>query len=376
MKSSEKRFAILVHIGNVEGGGGIERFYLNLIKLLNDDFVSKIDIITTKEGKCRALQYMPGIAPNRIKAFPLLSNRFSLGIAKLYLNYFVWKYNYQLVHIANFDAYFCSLYESLSKRVPLTMNIADCRFHPEFENHRYDSIKKFIKGGFLSGIYSWYMNTDQSIQVLNKDLYFKAANYCFTDTNIFQPEPIKKKSIVFASRLSIFKRPDHFILAVKYCLEKYSNDFKGWEFHLLGTGEMDNEVKNLIETNQLSSRISTGFSFYLNETLNHSSIFVSTQMYENFTSLSMLEAMASGNAIVAYNLGQTNYFLQDRLNGILVKNEDPIELADALHQLAVNPEFLNQCRSNSVKLVLDVHNVKNFASELESFWKHALKSKA
>ena len=51
----------------------------------------------------------------------------------------------------------------------------------------------------------------------------------------------------------------------------------------------------------------------------------------------MNEAMAAGNVIIARDVGQTNLFVKDSLNGLLLKSDNPTGLADAIKWFINNP---------------------------------------
>ncbi|MBL7912829.1 MAG: glycosyltransferase family 4 protein [Bacteroidia bacterium] len=371
MNLKQHKFAIFLMVGNVEGGGGVERFFINFVQFNKNN---EVDIITTRESKKNILKLCPGFPENRIKSFPVINNRFSYAISTFFISLILKKNNYSLIHIANFDSYYEPIYRFMTNKKKVSLNIIDCRFNPEFSDIRYDKIKKFISSGNLTAIFSWYKNAKEAVTGLNKVIFFQPATVCFTDYEKFKAQK-KRNVVVFAARLSSFKRPDHFLKAVSICLTKNTELSKTWEFMLWGDGEMASEVNKLISDLHLETKVKTGFSKDMSEIFNTSSIFVSTQMYENFTSLSMLEAMASGNAIVAYDLGQTDFFVKDGINGILVKNESPDELAVALERLMVTPDLLKKYQNESVSLAKETHTIENFSNELFSFWETALKQK-
>ncbi len=359
-------------VRDVDGGGGVERFYINFIRL-RAVAKEQVDIITTTKSRKAILRLYPDMPPERIKAFPVLSNRFSHQVSGLYLWTIIRLRGYSLVHIANFDAYFLPLYERLSHQVKLTLNIIDCRFAPEFEHPRYTAIKRFIASGHLSGIFSWYENPEAVVKQLAGPLPFHATHLCFTDYSRFKKEQ-KEPTVVFAARLSDTKRPDHYLAAVQHCFKKDPALANRWKFLLWGDGEGKATVTRLIEELGLSEKVLTGFSADMSTIFNHSSIFVSTQLYENFTSLSMLEAMASGNAIVSYNVGQTGLFVRDGVNGLLVHEEQPEALAEALYGLLSSPGLLTTCQEQSAAMARQVHTVDNFSEDLFYFWKSCLHS--
>ena len=332
------KIAIFLIVGDVDGGGGVERQFVNFV-LQNKSVEHKVDILTTSRSKRNIHALYPGFPMNRIKALPSFNNRFNAGLTKIVASIYLKMFGYKIVHVANFDAYYQYLYEYIGKRVKLSLNIIDCRFAPEIDNERYRKINGFIKDRhFVNGVFSWYRNTSDVINKLNNKIHFEAASYCFTDYSLFKKEK-KEKVIVFAARLSIAKRADHYLRAIAILKERRPDLLSEWKFLLWGDGEMQEDLKRKIKEYKLEKYVTMGYSKHMNEIFNRSSIFVSTQMYENFTSLSMLEAMASGNAIVSYNVGHTDYFVKNGENGILT-NENPHELAAAIETLMDSPGAL------------------------------------
>jgi hypothetical protein len=65
----------------------------------------------------------------------------------------------------------------------------------------------------------------------------------------------------------------------------------------------------------------------------------------------ILEAMATKKAVIAMDVGGVPEIVQDRKNGLLVKNHTPEALADSIVYLLKNPEFASKLGENGRKLV-------------------------
>ena len=72
-------------------------------------------------------------------------------------------------------------------------------------------------------------------------------------------------------------------------------------------------------------------------------------MYSEGTSLSCLEAMSTGNAVIATNIGGLGNLVIDGYNGILINPEEK-ELLQALDVLLSNDEYRKTIQSNAVKI--------------------------
>ena len=87
----------------------------------------------------------------------------------------------------------------------------------------------------------------------------------------------------------------------------------------------------------------------------------------------MMEAMASQNAIITRNVGQTELMVTDEYNGIYIQPDTPQGLADAMEKfmkMSVAERHLMQL--NSKKVVDEKHTLQNFIVQIESFWTDVL----
>jgi glycosyltransferase involved in cell wall biosynthesis len=99
---------------------------------------------------------------------------------------------------------------------------------------------------------------------------------------------------------------------------------------------------------------------------------VSTQAIENFTTLAMLEAMASGNAVIAENVGQTGEFVRHGENGLLVSPATVEAFADAMAEYLRHPERHDALAAASRSLATSVHTIEHFADDIIAFWRAVL----
>jgi glycosyltransferase involved in cell wall biosynthesis len=87
--------------------------------------------------------------------------------------------------------------------------------------------------------------------------------------------------------------------------------------------------------------------------------------------------MASGNAIIARNVGQTNLMIKDNKNGYLLSEDTPKGLARKIKKyiLLSNNDKINM-QNQSLKLIKEVHNPKSFILQIEEFWITLLEDKS
>jgi glycosyltransferase involved in cell wall biosynthesis len=132
---------------------------------------------------------------------------------------------------------------------------------------------------------------------------------------------------------------------------------------------LEADTRARIEQHGLRDRLTLSKTPDMSAVFAVSKLFVSTQAYENFTSLAMLEAMAAGNAVVAENSGQTSEFVKDGGNGYaLAVPASADAFADAIADYLSHPERHDQMAAESRRLAVDVHNIDHFAADITAFW--------
>ena len=90
-------------------------------------------------------------------------------------------------------------------------------------------------------------------------------------------------------------------------------------------------------------------------------IYVMSSKWEGL-SISLLEAMASGLPIVATDVGSNEEVIDNRVDGLLVKPNDPKVLADNIVNLTKNPE-LRKTLSKNAKEKAEKFEVQKSAEE-------------
>lgn len=161
--------------------------------------------------------------------------------------------------------------------------------------------------------------------------------------------------IAFSSRLEPSKNPMLYLEAAKDILKKYPDI----RFYILGEGSLVNEIRNFIDSNNLSGSII--FQFHKNppEIFKNTSVFVSLQDGTNYPSQSVLEAMACSNAIIASDRGDTKLFINCD-NGLLI-DIDKDQLVSALEKLILNPVLARTMGVSGREFALKNHTIERFS---------------
>ena len=264
-------------------------------------------------------------------------------------------------------------------RPRIVINIVNCYVAQALssKNHiQHESMKKTYLPLFneieIDGYFCWnrsfkeYVISNDVLKFKPKNIY--AINSRFSDVSKFYPEMNKKKWVVFASRLDEQKHPDWLLKAILILKNNNPELINGWKFIICGDGPMRKELIDFSIKNGLNEIVDFKIEGEIQKILNYSLIYVSCQDFDNFPSLSMSEAMASGNAIIARNVGQTELFLKNNVNGLYIINDNIDGLVSSLMILLCDINFLKDMGKNSSALIRDVHSFENFVPQIESFW--------
>ncbi len=369
-------------IQNLKGGGGAERFFSDFYDQYNnlEEKSFKLYFITDKQS-INELNSV-GKLKNKVNClkFKIFSNRFKNRLEFLQLLKIIIRHNIKLIHLPLFNFHYLSLLKKINKlpsflRPKLIVNISSCYLVPGLQNKVQNEVNTFFplfNEIEIDGYFSWYNNfcdyINNNKQLFKKVPFTYAITSRYSNTNYFFPEK-KENIIVFAARLDEQKRPDWFIKAIRLILNENEDLFKDWKFIICGNGVLKSVLETEAKVLNLEGKIEFKVEGELYKVFNKSKIFVSCQDFENFPSLAMAEAMSSGNAIIARNVGQTNYFLKENENGMFIKPDSAIGLAQAIFNLVKEEKLIKNMSDKSVELMNTVHTFENFVPQIENFWK-------
>jgi glycosyltransferase involved in cell wall biosynthesis len=385
---------LLVTVGDLSGSGGTERQFAGFFEFLRQQYPGCATLITAASSlrRLRAaglLGSSAGIATLPLGERPA---RGRLGVLWMTL-LLLWRTlgrGYDVVHICQptpgyvpFAALVTHLPRALRPAVALT--IVDCTLAPNlalgepadpYEQQVLDAHRWYFRWTKLDGVYTWYRafaELNSTRRLLPRGTIVAAARYCFTEPERFQPSA-KEPLIVWAGRLSAQKRPLLFVDAVAALGARAPQLVAGWRFELYGRGPLEGEVEARVREHALGDLVRLTHTIDMAPVFARSRLFVSTQAYENFTSLAMLEAMAAGNAVLAEDVGQTREFVRPGENGVLARAATPEAFASALAEYLRSPGRYEDMAAASRRLATEVHTVRNFAGDIASFWQAVLEA--
>ena len=377
---------------NANSIGGAERFFADFFDLYQKHQSSRNNLFfITDVQSLETLRQLKKINnPEKVILLKEVSNRFKSVTEGI--DFIIKTRKLDIVHISNYGRNYLARLKFLNNlpnffRPALVLNIVDAELSYTLEKGiepRYSEYKLRYSPLFekinLSGVYSWYLHfktcADKN-KWINSDPYIENINSRFSAISSRLNLSLQKNNeFVFASRLIPQKRPFFFLEGVKLLREMITTvDFDEWRFSIYGKGPAENDLKEYIKNNNLNNSVSISSVSDLNDILSKSKCFVSTMDFENFPSQSMNEAMAAGNAIIARNLGQTNYFVKDKENGFLLNPDNPKGLAEAMKYYIEHPEIHKRMSDESIRLTKEVHTPENFIKQTDLFWEKVLKKK-
>lgn len=387
MSAATPRVAlVLVAVGDLSGSGGTERQFSDLFDHLRRLHRGSVTLVTTR-GALRRLQSTGRVADgDDVVLLPVgaVSGKLAVAWLTLTLLWATLTHRWDVVQLCQptpiylpYAAVMTRLPRAVRPRIALT--VVDCTLaHHLLQSGRGDLYERqvehahrlYFRWSRLDGVYSWYqafVDAARRARLLPARAAVIAARYCFTDTTRFVPAPVKDPLVIFAGRLSEQKRPLLFVDAVAVLLERHADVAAGWRFEIYGRGVLESAVKARIAERGLNGVVSVTHALDMAPVFARSRLFVSTQAYENFTSLAMLEAMAAGNAVVAEAVGQTAEFVHHGRNGFAVA-ATPEAFADAIADFMRHPERQAEMARHSRALATGVHTIENFSNDIAAFW--------
>jgi len=388
---------VMVAVGDLRGSGGAERQFADLFAHLRCVGRDDVTLITARDSVSRLheagrLASADGVIALRLGHRPAQG---LVGIAwmTLALLWVTLTRRYDLVHLClptpSYVPY-AALLACLPRgwRPRLAMTVIDCTLAPNlasghasdlYEQQVLDAHRMYFRWSRLDGVYSWYqafIGVSRDQRLLPARTVVSAAQYCFTEPDRFRPAPVKERLVVFAGRLSEQKRPLLFVDAVSALRARAPELLAGWRFEMYGRGVLERKVGARIADYRLDDLLTMTHAVDMAPVCSRSRLFVSTQAFENFTSLAMLEAMAAGNAVIAEDVGQTYEFVRPGENGFLVEGASPEAFADAIAEYLRHPEHHGAMAAASRRLTTEVHTIEHFADDIAAFWRDVVRGPA
>jgi glycosyltransferase involved in cell wall biosynthesis len=172
----------------------------------------------------------------------------------------------------------------------------------------------------------------------------------------------KEKIITSASRFIRRKNVLLFARSLSLALPHLTD----WKVFILGQGEQETEIRSILQPWIDNGQVAIGYTKDPVSHLQKSLLYVSLIEPDNYPSQGVLEAMATGNALMLSDTGSSYKFISPELpNGILVKLDEK-EIAEQLKKLCVDINTLHMMATNSKRILSSKFNPNMFIRDLFS----------
>jgi glycosyltransferase involved in cell wall biosynthesis len=379
---------VMVAIGDLSGSGGAERLFSDFHEYQQRHLPSSVTLITDASSlkRLRAAGRLSSSAGVVTLALGDRPGRGRLRVAWMTVRLLlaILRRRFDVVHVCLPSPIYLPLVAVLTRlpdaiRPRVALTVIDCTLALSldtpppigtYEHQVLDAHRLYARWGRPDAIYSWYQAFLDAASRHHSAgaALLRAARYCFTETTRFVPAPSKEHLIVFAGRLSEQKRPLMFVDAVAALQRDHPELVAGWRFAIYGKGVLASQVVQRIAAHGLGAVVTLDHAADMAPIFARSRALVSTQAFENFTSLSMLEAMAAGNAVIAEDVGQTREFVHHGQNGFLVSPASASGFAAALAEFLRRPAEHEGMGRASRAIATEVHTVEHFAGDIAAFW--------
>ena len=264
-------------------------------------------------------------------------------------------------------------------RIPIAGNALDCTLAHEYKDFRAylrwppnKSLLLYTLFFLLvpfDGLLTPYRRfRDRFIGLLRRKPLIRLLNNFVVDIDRFSPAPRKDNLVVWAGRLDAQKRPLYFVEAVEYLRQLNSHQFDKWRFEMYGLGPMRRDVEKAILGAGLAGKLILTSSPGMSAVFSSSRVFVSTQDFENVSSMALLEAMSAGNAVVVRPVGQTSEWIRSGENGVVPELDTPYGLAEALAALLSDDNSIVRFSKANRAEVLASQRFELIRRSLDDFW--------
>lgn len=351
----------ILHIIPSLNKGGAERLVLNICNELSKHQNVEVMLITFRDEN--AYQFLTEtinwkVIPSYVS--PSLSGKMNVNVLELQKT--IEEFNPDIIHSHLFET------EIVLSQINFPSAKYFVHFHDnmvQFENLNWRTLmsKRLITNYFEKRIVlkSYKKRSTYFIGISQNTLFYiqsvlpasfqKSLLYNAIDTNLFQPIEKNKKHLRITTIGSLVDKKGQ-VLAIDTVSELNK---RGMDIYLdlLGEGPDRNKLVSLIEEYELNEKVQIhGNVDHPEKFLNDSILYIHTAKYEPF-GLVILEAMACGLPVVCTDGKGNRDLIQEGINGFMVRERNPVLLADKIELLINNKEKRNEMGINARKFAED-----------------------
>lgn len=168
----------------------------------------------------------------------------------------------------------------------------------------------------------------------------------------------ERVSILWAGRFLDLKHPEAAVLLA----EQLRADGYEFELNIIGSGDLEQQLRDMISEKQLSEMIHMLGSMKPEEVRRHmerADIFLFTSDFNEGWGAVLNEAMNSGCAVVAsHAIGSVPFLVKHRENGVIYRNGDQEALHAEVRALLDDPQMRKSYGANAYKTILETWNAE------------------
>ena len=169
-------------------------------------------------------------------------------------------------------------------------------------------------------------------------------------------------------RLSKQKGMEYFIKAAV----KVKHNLKKVKFFIVGSGELEEELKNLTKKLKLENDIIfLGYRTDINNIIRHSDLIVLSSLWEGLP-LTPIEAFMEKKTIVATDVDGTSEIVENNVNGILVEPGQYEYLSEAILKLANSNEMRYNMENEAYKTYLNKFTKEKFIESYNLYYQRLI----
>lgn len=217
---------------------------------------------------------------------------------------------------------------------------------------------------------SWYRSTFPKLIKKNNIKMKYIPNY--VDLDLFTPNLNKHSdyiTIIYPRRCC----EERGFWLIANVIPKVLQEFKNVKFNLVGyahSKEIEDKIKKLKEQYPNNVYHSVVNAQEMVDQYQNADIAVVPTLYCEGTSLSCIEAMACGNAVITTDVGGLPNLVINNYNGVLTE-PDETEIYEALQKVIINTEYRKRLQENALDVV-KVFSKKEWTEKWEAILKRIL----
>lgn len=217
------------------------------------------------------------------------------------------------------------------------------------ELYSNNKVKAFANNMIRSFFYPLYSKCILLTEIDKKKWGFKNGFVIpnFTSLRVYKRSNLGTKRAICVGRLDYVKNIDLLIESWKIVTDRYPD----WHLDVWGNGPLKDELQEKINRLKLAENVKLcGVTNNLANIYPDYSLFVLPSRYEGFP-LVLVEAMNFGLPCIGFDISGNVAVIQDRKNGIIVKERTKEKLADSICELLSSNKMLELYSKNAVASV-------------------------